>query len=207
MPPSTSPASLRSRPRMPWCRGYLSRTAETVLMTTVDGLNDCDDPDCFSKNCQEICDDGKDNDGDGFVDCADTDCEPCREICNNGLDDDRDRLVDCDDPDCAGKAICTCKPSKVAVEPTQLNMKKGKKGKITLVVTGKEDGPAEGQKIAVKISKAGKNRISVSPMNVAINENGKAIFTVIAKNKTGSARIFFNIGGVRISIPPVKIIK
>ena len=54
---------------------------------------------------RERCDDGRDNDGDGLIDCADPDCasecseDPERD-CFNGLDDDRDGWTDCDDPDC-----------------------------------------------------------------------------------------------------------
>ncbi|HZV46535.1 MAG TPA: putative metal-binding motif-containing protein, partial [Thermodesulfovibrionales bacterium] len=61
---------------------------------------------CFGQYCPEVCDDGWDNDGDSFVDCADTDCPPCPELCDDGLDNDRDGLVDCDDPDCAGDPVC-----------------------------------------------------------------------------------------------------
>lgn len=54
----------------------------------------------------EDCSDGADNDGDGFVDCADPDClSACTESdCSDGLDDDRDGLVDCEDADCL--ALC-----------------------------------------------------------------------------------------------------
>src|SRR5262249_27123398 len=45
-----------------------------------------------------------DNDGDGLIDCADSDCAgnpACKtEICGNCIDDDGDGLVDSDDPDC-----------------------------------------------------------------------------------------------------------
>jgi hypothetical protein len=56
-------------------------------------------------NCPaEVCDDGIDNDGDGQVDCADSDCANnpvCKvEICGNCIDDDGDGLVDFEDPDC-----------------------------------------------------------------------------------------------------------
>ncbi len=51
----------------------------------------------------EICDNGIDDDGDGFIDEAD--CIPAFETnCGNGLDDDGDGLVDYDDPDCG----CNC---------------------------------------------------------------------------------------------------
>jgi len=55
---------------------------------------------------ESICDDGIDNDGDGFVDCDDQDCyetatcNPTVEICDDGIDNDGDGFVDCDDVDC-----------------------------------------------------------------------------------------------------------
>ena len=58
----------------------------------------------------------------------------------------------------------------------------------------------------LRSARQAKNRIAVVPMNTVVNENGKATFIVIAKNKTVSARVFFKIGGVSVSIP-VKIIK
>jgi hypothetical protein len=57
------------------------------------------------------CDDGLDDDGDGDVDCADSDCDgdpACVESdCCNGLDDDGDGDVDFDDSDCDGAPPCT----------------------------------------------------------------------------------------------------
>jgi hypothetical protein len=81
----------------------------------------------IAQNPTEICNDGKDNDGDRFVDCADTDCRffgkcaTCRaggfaqpefgpDACTNGVDDDCDGKTDCDDSDCSAseayKAEC-----------------------------------------------------------------------------------------------------
>ena len=48
----------------------------------LDGLTDCDDPDCdFDLACAvpEVCDDGLDNDLDGATDCADSDCSAAPE--------------------------------------------------------------------------------------------------------------------------------
>jgi hypothetical protein len=55
--------------------------------------------------CSEDCDDGTDNDRDGKVDCADTECERATgcyvpELCNDRLDNDVDGLIDCQDLDC-----------------------------------------------------------------------------------------------------------
>jgi hypothetical protein len=62
----------------------------------------------------EVCSDGLDNDCDGFVDCADTDCSAnptcgpvCMpEVCNDGVDNDCDGLIDCADPDCSANPAC-----------------------------------------------------------------------------------------------------
>lgn len=59
------------------------------------------------------CTDGIDNDGDGAVDCADSDCtgnaacRPSTEIsCTDGVDNDGDGALDCADSDCTGNAAC-----------------------------------------------------------------------------------------------------
>ena len=59
----------------------------------------------------EICDNDRDDDGDGAIDCDDTDCADkglCipAEICDNVIDDDRDGAADCDDTDCADADVC-----------------------------------------------------------------------------------------------------
>ena len=58
----------------------------------------------------ENCFNGVDDDGDGDVDCDDTDCglDPycLDEECGNNLDDDGDGYVDCDDPECFGDPYC-----------------------------------------------------------------------------------------------------
>ncbi|MGR3310341.1 MAG: hypothetical protein ACUZ77_06155, partial [Candidatus Brocadiales bacterium] len=65
-----------------------------------DGLVDCNDSDCPPCSTED-CTNGTDDDGDGLVDCLDPDCLPCpAEDCTNGIDDDGDGLVDCNDTDC-----------------------------------------------------------------------------------------------------------
>ncbi len=83
------------------------------------------------ESSEQTCDDGVDNDGDGDVDCDDTNCarkscsadvpgatcadggagdcvggEPVA-LCSDDLDNDGDGLVDCEDPDCARRS-CAC---------------------------------------------------------------------------------------------------
>jgi hypothetical protein len=72
----------------------------------------------FVPNPQEICDDGIDNDGDHYVDCADPDCAnvgSCKDCnggksptpefganaCSDGHDNDCDGKIDCADRDCS----------------------------------------------------------------------------------------------------------
>ena len=106
------------------------------------GRNNCgrcdqvctDIQDCVGGQCvrrrETACDNGVDDDLDGQMDCADTDCNglPCglnclciggkkgEAVCDNGVDDDEDgtpttNLTDCADSDCDGKSCgagCVC---------------------------------------------------------------------------------------------------
>ena len=54
----------------------------------------------------EICGNNADDDGDGAVDCEDSDCPACPEICDNGEDDDGDGDTDCEDSDCSEVESC-----------------------------------------------------------------------------------------------------
>ena len=72
----------------------------------------------LSENCANTVDD----DGDGAIDCADTDCvgdAACAEICTNGIDDNANALVDCAEMSCdtlpcdalgslCTAGVCTC---------------------------------------------------------------------------------------------------
>ncbi len=91
---------------------------ETVDFTTPSGgsyvvVDSKDQEGTFQLTAQcgtniENCSNGKDDDGDGLIDCADPDCaSSCStsdEVCGNGKDDDGDGLIDCADPDC--EAAC-----------------------------------------------------------------------------------------------------
>ncbi len=73
------------------------------------------------ENTQSLCSDGKDNDGDGKIDCDDPDCkafklcdttkpdkpeENTQARCSDGIDNDGDGKTDCDDPDCKAFIMC-----------------------------------------------------------------------------------------------------
>ncbi|GAA0760396.1 S8/S53 family peptidase [Psychroflexus lacisalsi] len=59
---------------------------------------------------EEICDDGIDNDGNGFVDCEDASCSSNRACvesnCEDGIDNDGDGFVDCEDINCEDFQDC-----------------------------------------------------------------------------------------------------
>ncbi len=74
----------------------------------------------------ETCDNKKDDNGDGKVDCADPKCFKiarclgATEVCDNSLDDNGDGQVDCHDPLCNGQGCgigCVC----VALSPSENN--------------------------------------------------------------------------------------
>ena len=60
---------------------------------------------CGPEGFVEICEDMRDNDGDGFFDEGCPDSDP-REQCSNWVDDDGDGAVDCDDADCFTVSVC-----------------------------------------------------------------------------------------------------
>ena len=108
-------------PEMPYCDGS---TRAVVCEEEHPGILspsvfDC--ADAFGSHCivrgenaacegpatgEEDCDDGKDGDGDGKVDCMDRDCGCVEKQCDDGIDDDGDGKVDCDDSNCSGNLPC-----------------------------------------------------------------------------------------------------
>jgi hypothetical protein len=71
----------------------------------------------------EICNDGLDNDLDGQIDCADSDCTadlactgPTPEICTDLIDNDFDGKVDCADSDCSAAANCQAPPTEICTD-------------------------------------------------------------------------------------------
>ena len=65
-----------------------------------------DDASCYESSC----DDASDNDGDGLIDCQDSDCDGqqvcVEQNCSDLVDNEGDGLVDCDDSDCSEDPYC-----------------------------------------------------------------------------------------------------
>ncbi|OGH86196.1 MAG: hypothetical protein A2294_03295 [Candidatus Magasanikbacteria bacterium RIFOXYB2_FULL_38_10] len=100
--------------------GYASATVTTVPVSiyyaVVDGYNGAAASFDLQVNCMEAdCTNQVDDDADGNIDCADSDCASavnCKvpEVCTDGLDNDADGNIDCADSDCRMATNClpTC---------------------------------------------------------------------------------------------------
>lgn len=86
----------------------LRPAALPAALLLASGGSGCDDGD---EPIETLCANAWDDDGDGDIDCDDTDCYEAPyciaaygvpfENCANGLDDDGDGAIDCADMDCA----------------------------------------------------------------------------------------------------------
>ena len=77
---------------------------------------------------------------------------------------------------------------------------------VTVTVTDGGGCPVADVKVSAKINAAGKKRIGISPSSKTTDENGKAAFTITAKEKTGKAKVTFKAGCVtkQITVTVVK---
>jgi hypothetical protein len=92
---------------------------ETELACSVYEIFPCCEM-CGAEGEGDTCFDGFDNDGDGFVDCAEPSCRIQNylrtEDCTNLVDDNCNGQVDCNDPDCGDSWLCAdlegCTPNQ-----------------------------------------------------------------------------------------------
>ena len=88
--------------------------AGQTYFVVVDGVDGGEGTFSLALGCsgqpESVCDNGADEDGDGRVDCADSDClsiPPCAEVdCSNGVDDNENGRLDCADPSCVDDPAC-----------------------------------------------------------------------------------------------------
>ena len=74
-----------------------------------------------------------------------------------------------------------------------------------MTVTDAGGCPVANEKVSAKTNSAGKKRIIISPSGKTTDENGEAVFTIIAKKKTGNAMVTFKAGGIKKKIT-VKVV-
>jgi hypothetical protein len=102
----------------------------TCTVTVKDTTTNCEF--AISSVVVEDCTNGVDDDGDGAVDCDDSDCaaDPACESqcddtetsCTDGIDNDCDNATDCADSDCADDAACAtdvCELTKISRDSTR----------------------------------------------------------------------------------------
>ena len=92
-----------------------------------------------------------------------------------------------------------CTARKMALSSGKLNPKKNESSEVTVSVMGTNGCPVEGKQVTAKVSK-GSKLVSVSPASQETDEDGKAVFTVKAKKKTGSARVTFHVEEFKKSV-------
>lgn len=123
-------AQKRALPRWSWMAAAVPVAAGFAVTGAIAG---CSGDEESSTQGAEQCTDGKDNDGDGLIDCGDDDCrmqlgvcpgpeygappdyyapdtQPTPEQCNDKQDNDLDGKTDCMDPDCIDKFPCASGP-------------------------------------------------------------------------------------------------
>ncbi len=99
----------------------ISETCDDGIDNDGDLLVDCNDPDCCKDtvacpayatnegaNGGLCCNNDRDDDNDGQMDDADSDC--LIESCDDGIDNNGNGLVDCEDPYCCGDSACPTGP-------------------------------------------------------------------------------------------------
>ncbi len=87
-----------------------------------------------------------------------------------------------------------CKAEEITASPYVLRLKKEESDEVTVTVTCSDGTPVVGETVTATV-KAGKRRISVTPLSQDTDANGEAIFTITATQKTGNAKVKFKTDG------------
>ena len=69
---------------------------------------------------------------------------------------------------------------------------------VTVILRGKKDCSTEGEIVTATINKVSNIRITVTPANQAVDENGETKFVITARNKVGNARVTFKADNLKM---------
>ncbi len=109
-------------------RSALSVPLGVGLVAAGCGGDTAQQEECGTVGCDAACGDGVDNDRDGRIDCADSDCVGAADCgvpiygiayetdCDDDLDNDSDNAVDCADQDCINAPNCLAAPYGIPIE-------------------------------------------------------------------------------------------
>lgn len=91
-----------------------------------------------------------------------------------------------------------CLAKSLKVSKKRLVIKRGKSKEIITVLKG-ENCNVEGENIVASVGRVGFGRVSLSETSAVTNNEGKAVFSIIAK-KPGKSRIIFKAGNLKKSV-------
>lgn len=89
-----------------------------------------------------------------------------------------------------------CDADEITAFPKRLKLEKGQSGTVTVTLEG-DDCIPEGITITATVGRIGSRRISVSPTSKTTDENGKAEFSIGAKEAVGNAKVRFKAGNLK----------
>ena len=81
---------------------------------------------------------------------------------------------------------------KMTLFPDKLQLSPNTSSEVTVTVTGTNGSSANGKQVTAKVMK-GRNSVTVSPASQELDEDGQAVFTIKAKDKTWRARVTFRV--------------
>src|SRR3990172_6380725 len=106
----------------------------------------------------------------------------------------------------ATTSVCDGEVKTVETDTGDFKLLKLASKVVTVTVTDGGGCPVADVQVSATIKGAGKKRIGISPPSKTTGENGNAVFTITAKEKTGRAKVTFKVGSVteQITVTVVK---
>ena len=93
-----------------------------------------------------------------------------------------------------------CELKSITALPSAFKLKRSKSHDVTVKLIGENGCPVADKDVTVKINKAGKKCVTVSPASATTEASGAAMFTIQAKKVIGRARVTFKAGSLKKSI-------
>ncbi|MCF6149122.1 MAG: hypothetical protein E3K37_10740 [Candidatus Kuenenia sp.] len=104
----------------------------------------------------------------------------------------------------ASSTPSSCDAETIAASSSDLELQTGKTEEVTISVKGENDCPVEGITVKAKVKK-GKKSVTISPKKEITDEEGNAVFTLLAKKK-GNAKVTFKAEGLKTKIK-IKVVE